>query len=883
MKAPFAPLITAQFLNKQDDIITVNIFNKNITTAPIEGESYYEWTQADWRVPAEEPVVIEWDADKTEAIVGSTCTIVLVSPYDGALLPLYTTEPGLWGVEITYRRRMQEWHDVGGHMSLIDGYDTEKTIWTGWLDTEFYEEPFTDLQDYEVTLTFSDFGLLKRKIFNMPLSNNSNQFSINQYIRCALYMIDAVPVDPRAAINQHTYNKLCSTTVDGADAIDNVSIRADNFTDEDGETMTWYDVLEAVLRPLALRIEQRAGEYWVYDINAVVMTDTPHHPDIDHSVFDGKGMHDGSVYGNYWEDEEYSTWPIYYGDDEAAGTTGWGLVTLEERPAEPVAVEWSSNDQTLSVDDTFNRVKISFSPYAESTLMSPDDITISPTVENLLYNGCRYSDTEAETKRYESLLFKHSLKGVLPSGLADIGSEVRAFETESLQGGADCKGVVAYMGYVSQEQGAHLLMADDNWGSKYNDDSDMVQDTDYYGIIPTLPTSAASPTMLYKTKRVFVPNANGQTALSGKHQLLKLQIPLLFSEKYNPWEQSDDSHNTSYTTHFRAKANSVMLQLRIRIFADQTGGDALYYYQNDAWAPYDDEVVTDQTQLNQGAGWIPASTEQVLPTLIHYCKFDGDRVHSEEMSCADGMADGGAPFYNLRRTSYYFRQNFDGLYIPLPNINTSNADYHQGYWLEIEVTNGFYLYDRGTMYKGDGSGTMFQERVTAPIKNTDSQLRQYRDCRWALVGFPTLKLVELNRQIFEDIEEDDIEQSGVIDTNAADEISIDTICGCISSPLARGALRNLQTGSPITALTRAGRTATAEQLLIGTLYSQYAGRHLKLSGTARTVLPTNGFTLLTDTHYTNKQFLVTQETYNVIANESELTMIETNTDNYTSA
>lgn len=878
MKAPFAPLITAQFLNKQDDIITVNIFNKNITTAPAVGGTYYEWTQADWRVPAEEPVVIEWDADKTEAIVGSTCTIVLVSPYDGALLPLYTTEPGLWGVEITYRRRMQEWHDVGGHMSLIDGYDTEKTIWTGWLDTEFYEEPFIDLQDYEVTLTFSDFGLLKRKIFNMPLSNNSNQFSINQYIRCALYMIDAVPVDPRAAINQHTYNKLCSTTVDGADAIVNVSVCADNFTDEDGETMTWYDVLEAVLRPLALRIEQRAGEYWVYDLNAFFSQ--VYHPTIDHSVYDGIVMHDGSVYSeNYWESEEYGNWPIYYGDEEAAGTTGWGFVTYDEKPESLTAVDWRSTDQTLAVDETFNRVKITFSPYAEQELMSPDDITFNPIYENVLYNGCQYNNTEIETKRYISMLFRHCPSGTLPNGLAAIGNKVQAFEAESIQGGADCKGVYAYVGYTSQEQGAHELLVNDNWGSKYNDDPNFVQGIDYYGTPPTLPTSAASPTMLYKTRRVFIPNANGQSTLAAKRQLLKLQIPLLFSEKYNPWEQSDDTHNTSYTRYFRSHANSVMLQLRIRIFADQTGGDALYYYQNDAWAPYEDEVVTDQTQLNQGAGWIPASTEQVLPTLIHYCKFDGDRVHTKEMSCADGMVDGGAPFYNLRRTSYYFRKNFDGLYIPLPNI----ANGQKGYWLEIEVTNGFYLFDQGSMYRGDGSGGVFQERVRNPIIATDAQLRQYRDCRWALVGFPTLKLVGLNRQIFEDIEEDDIEQSGVIDTNAADEISIDTICGCINSPLARGALRNLQTGSPITALTRAGRTATAEQLLIGTLYSQYAGRHLKLSGTARTVLPTNGFTLLTDTHYTNKQFLVTQETYNVIANESELTMIETNTDNYTSA
>ena len=411
------PLITTEFVAKDDSIIRFELFNRDV--ADVEDRNspmspgmgpWTAWYHANWRVPAEEPIVIEWSGDKKDTIVGSTCTVTLVSPYDGALQTLYTTNPRLWCCLISRK---------------AVGENDYSDVWFGWLDPEFYEEPFTAKKDYEVTLTFSDFGMLKRQLFAV----SGDASTINQIISAARNV-----ALPYSAID----STLVSTTTDGSTSVlTGLKVRTDNFTDEDGEVSTWYDALEGVLRPLALRIEQRQGKVWLYDINAVVMTDTPHHPVIDHSVLDGVGMHDGSVYGNYWEDEEYSTWPIYYGDDEAAGTTGWGLVTLEERPVEPVAVEWASDDQTLAVGETFNRVKVTFSPYAEAVLFDPEkEIQFETTYEfTPVKNGYGYNATE----EYDSFLmsFKPVVIGENISGIASRTANL--FKIKSLQGGSDCE------------------------------------------------------------------------------------------------------------------------------------------------------------------------------------------------------------------------------------------------------------------------------------------------------------------------------------------------------------------------------------------------------------------------------------------------------------
>ena len=94
------------------------------------------------RLRGSEPLVIEWeDKDKEETICSSSATLGLLSPGDRTYTGLYTTK---------------------ACSTRLDVYRDGALYWSGTLDTETYEEPYTYRQDYEVELTFSDFGELER-------------------------------------------------------------------------------------------------------------------------------------------------------------------------------------------------------------------------------------------------------------------------------------------------------------------------------------------------------------------------------------------------------------------------------------------------------------------------------------------------------------------------------------------------------------------------------------------------------------------------------------------------------------------------------------------------------------------------------------------------
>ncbi len=883
MNIDFFPLITSLFVAKDDSVVRFQLFDKNVpdvedryaTTSPGMG-AYYRWFHADWRMPADEPIVIEWSGDKKATIIGSTCTVTLVSPYDGALQELYTT-------------------DARQYCCLISrkavGADSFSPVWFGWLDPEFYEEPFIAKKDYEVTLTFSDFGPLKRLVAQRPFAQADGRFTIQQIVHCAIAQIDPSVGSYSTEDSPRTTQYVSTTLADGTLLADNnnnggnnrteytseagatkvltgLQVRFDNFTDEDGETMTWYDVLEAVLRPLALRIEQRAGHYYVYDINALFIRSKL----FDAIVYDGSALHDTSVYPyKWWDAEDYQDYPEVMPGETAPD--GWAVELTHDSPR----VDWASTDQMLAVDETFNNVKITFSPYAETTLFDGEksSFTINETFMPIK-NGYGYGAED----EYESFLLRIGAWGAAVDGIT-IEEHTTPFEIESLQSGSDCRGVIAFLGDITYNHETHRkeLVEHESFAGDNNHNTNL-NETQFIGRIPTAPTSASEASALYTVRRIWIPNAYGNAKLGGRNQVLKIQIPLLYSEKYNPWEQSDNSHNVEYTSSFREKFNSVMLQLRLRLYAGQSGGNPLFYYQNYGWGERGSIEDVPFRMGREQAGWKAYNT-QSLPTLIHYCKFDGTKVDSKKISTGDGMADGGEPFNNANETTYYFRENFDGIYVPLPLIKPTDSNYKAGYWLELEVTDGLYLYDQGNMFNDNAGESSFAKYCSGPI-NSVSGSTAYADSRWWLVGFPTIKLVQNNRQIYGDIDVEDIEQSGVIDANAAEELSIDTICGNIDMPVAKGAYIKATTNQPAITLRRGARSDSVEQLLIGTIYSQYAGRHLKLNGSAKTVLPLQGLSLLTDTHYPGKRFLVVQETYNISECESEITMVEASPDSYTS-
>ena len=120
-----------------------------------------------------------------------------------------------------------------------------------------------------------------------------------------------------------------------------------------------------------------------------------------------------------------------------------------------------------------------------------------------------------------------------------------------------------------------------------------------------------------------------------------------------------------------------------------------------------------------------------------------------------------------------------------------------------------------------------------------------------------------------------------INAAAKEPIEKETICGTSAEgvPTARGAYFDSQTGAQITQLTRAGRTTQVEDLLIGTLYSQYAARKTKLIGEAQ--ITADAVAVYSEANQGDKRFILVEDVQNAIAGTSEVTIIELRPDEYT--
>ncbi len=245
------------------------------------------------RFPADEPLTLEWEEEsKEQPIVGSVATLTLLSPGDRTYENLYSIAVG--------KIRM-------------DVYRNGQLYWSGALDPEFYEEPYATERDYEVSLTFSDFGILDRLNYDL-----SGMKTLREVV---LYSLD------RSMINYGALDeRFISTSLSAAGqamSLSDLKVRSDNFYDEDGEPLSLRKVLEGIFQPLALRLEQRSGRIWVYDLNGLY------------------------------------------------------------RKASAKRLRWASDDQTLGVDTVYNNAKITWSPYAQSGILSDGECWTEETDPNL--------------------------------------------------------------------------------------------------------------------------------------------------------------------------------------------------------------------------------------------------------------------------------------------------------------------------------------------------------------------------------------------------------------------------------------------------------------------------------------------------------------------
>lgn len=719
------------FLSRQNHTVEVEIYAEAEQAPATVGEL---------RFPAEEPVVIEWEhRDKHEPLCGSTATVTLISPADRTYIGLYTIRPGDISVRI-----------------LRDG----ALWWTGTLDPEFYEEPYTASGQYDVTLTFSDLGILDRLPFALAGTPTLHEVVSHAVSRAGLGELRIV-------------QDLVSTRLTAGSSLHlmlpDLQVRADNFFDEDGTPMTLMEALEGILQPLALRMEQRAGALHIYDLN--------------------------------------------------------GLHSLAPRRE----VCWTDSDQTLTTDRVANNVKVTFSPYATSVLFSDE-----PHYKGLTEGDGTLPDGSSGYWYYPN--------ASTPSDYNwDYGDvSFRFFRGGECESKCTVSGSWGFVkpGFDGEEQAVLAAFFCSGHGGRREEHGTRV--------------TSASAGRIISLPPVRLPKLDG--TLQGSTRL-RLSLGLMADARYNPYTEA--ANNFADNDNWLRNAAHWMFIPFEAVLKDDSG-TVLYHYEN--YSERHSDRLEPHIKYTTGSwveGGYPAGTDHYDAVLAYYNKQDyGGAIGSMGWRT-------NAHTLRLNRSQVKLRPSWmkiaDGQYMDYPPA---------GGTLEIHIRSGAKCYE--PLY-------------WSAEANPDDILKLHEPAdrlRWMLYKMPKLEMVQADSML-SDYPAEDVEHSGLLNANAREDIEIDTVCGTLAvpNPCARGVYYHASGGGQVNTLARAGRTAEAEQLLIGTLYSQYAGRHTRLQGTA--ALTDGGLALLTDAAQpAGRVFMVTADVQDLIADEREVELTELSPDLY---
>lgn len=265
-----------EFLSRDGVHWKVRLLQESNIPYPVVGEFHF---------PAEKPLVIEWkEVDKLEPVQASCATLTVVSKVDRQYIDLYTVEPG---------------------SVLLEVYRNGVLYWCGTMDTELYEEPFSYEKEYEVSMTFSDFAILER--FNF---SGSGVCTLEELLMDCVKNTHLSTVYLTEGVTCHVSTSISDIPAD-SNIFKELCLHSENFYDEEEEPMTQREVLDEVLRPFALRLVQRDGSLYLYDLNAF-------------------------------------------------------------QTAYPQLIEWRGTDAMLGVDNVYKNVDVNFSPYERTDLFKKE-------------------------------------------------------------------------------------------------------------------------------------------------------------------------------------------------------------------------------------------------------------------------------------------------------------------------------------------------------------------------------------------------------------------------------------------------------------------------------------------------------------------------------
>ncbi len=715
---------------------------------------------------ANDALVIDWNnADKENVICGSTATLQILSPGDRTYEDLYTIAPG---------------------QIRMDVYRNGSLYWSGALDPEFYEEPYERYNNYTVVLTFSDFGILDRLKYDLSGMRTLREI-VDNCIR-------------RSTIKTSLDETLISTglTPDGGKmSLSDLKVRSDNFYDEDGEALTLKEVIEGILQPLALRMVQRAGRVYIYDLNA-----------------------------------------LYHASRSKS-------------------VVWDGDSQTLSADRVYNNAKITWSTYAQSGNLSVSECWTLPTDINEtalnIVNGRTIGDSVIYSYYYNNdhAAWGDSTNCGFTIWTSDIGKNAAILMPRSK---------VKYYKIVPQYDGSESEGIAIHWPGVHVPLRDLGRvDWVKNGLSPEeiKGTTKAVGSPIFGTPPVWIPPVSDASGL-----LIRVAMDMLMDPRFNPFEGAEkwpSVDQKDWEEKWNGRGNFMYIPVLVKF--KPTGSTDIYCWSN-----------VDIIQQNSS----PQNGRRVLTLVDTYGKWQKDTSGNGKQnvwgylayySPDDRAAKSGVvgwhknrPAINphLGKITALLEKSEDGQYLPYPNFGAAGGE------LWVEICTGWVLSDGG---------------INVPVDEVFDTWGLWDKFCWILCQIPEIEIMN-SYQYEKSINTDDVEYNAEINAAAKEDIEIDTICGSSVEgvPTARGAYFSSYTGKQITELTRAGRTSQIEDLLIGTLFSQFGSRRTKLSGDMQIL--DHALSAYTEQNQEGKKFVAVADQQNVIMDISNVTITELRPDEY---
>ena len=650
----------------------------------------------------------------------------------------------------------------------LDVYRGGALYWRGTLDTELYEEPYESASGYTVSLTFSDFGVLARK----KLYGHEVQ-SLRAILERALEAagLDGLTIDDSLISttlprDAQTGDAMNRVSTTAAGLLDELLVSGDNFYDEDGEAITAEEVVEGVLQPLALRMIQCGGLVYVYDLN---------------------GLHAG---------------------------------------AEKVMLEWAGATQTLGTDRVYNNVRVKWSPYVRTGNLLETDCWTAAVDEGLTDFGpeyildggrpsadgkCRYTtyhyttDSDVwgdETDAGFTLWTSRTGKN------ADLTDErVRYFKVVPQNGGTECEGVAVMYTAVGM----------------YGDSSDKSMVLGCMGVMPDELHAGTPKGVLFKSR--LVPVTNGPTGADSQAAAgalpvdeglyVKVTAELLLDARSNPFETAGEwmegARERTYQEQWNRYGNFVYVPVCVK-WKDAAGKTWCWDNRQEVQAKAPAKLKSLGSTLGE---WKEYTESDGKPGVWGYLAYYSGSDRENTAGVANGWAK-NRPGINPHSGQVTTQlSKCEGAYVPCPAGGGE-------LWVEV-LCGGWTAADQGCDFDKTYHSTdcgFWDEYESAG--------------RWKIrhvwMKLPEVEMVRA-RAFDEALDDSDITYSAELEPEAEEPLEIETICGSAAGgvPGARGVYLTAE-GAQVTEITRGGYTGQIEELLIGTLYSQYARRHTTLSG-----------------------------------------------------